>query len=590
MPDLEQTNQSLPESENAVAETTEAECPSASAAAADTPPALPPPADEPSLESEPAAAPPPTAPRPARRPLFRRTKRLARHAVLPLFLFFALVVVYNLNGRFLAGSDVYSTRFMPVNLALRGTYYLDPAQPYNMGMIVTDPRSPSFGRMVSVYPTYTPTLLLPIYIPIYRWLKIPPEHYLTFYLDKWIASCFAAASAMLLFCLLRRLHGGHAAMALLVTLGIALGTSLWSIASQGSWSHGPSVFYQLFAVWTLERALRPGGPRRVWFWAALGGWALASALVTRLTDLFFVLPCFALACWMLRRRHSAVAGLLLGAAPVALWFGAHNFLYFGSPLATGYRYNAAQMFIPHLIHPENFFAGFFGLLFSPSLGMFTMGPVTLFALPGLISVWFPRRRKLRVLGSGARLEKRHAVPFLARVIRLGAVATLLQIIFYSCYYEWWSYWYCYRYLIDVLPFIGLGIGWFLRPRARWRPLRWPLFVPALVFSFLIQLYGAFFWGFTSYYTQPGISQRLYLNLDPEKPHAGILSRPSPHFSLSGKRQIILAEMSFFRWEWSSWQGFAKPFASWEKMHKDLCETRLVKFKPTVPIILYYGSP
>lgn len=544
-------------------------------------------------ETEPVAPELPEAPARPRRGRFRAfcrgVGRFVRHTVPPLFIFAVLVVSYNLNGRFMAGSDVYSTRFMPVNLALRGSYYLDPAQPYNMGMMVTEPESPSFGKMISVYPTYTPTLLLPIYIPIYRWLKVPPEHYLTFYLDKWISSCFAAGTAMLLFCLLRRLHGGRVGLAMLVTFGIALGTSLWSIASQGSWSHGPSAFYLIFAVWTLERAERLDGRWRKGMWATLGGWALASALVTRPTDCFFVLPCFGLARWVLRGCRPAALGLLAGAAPVALWFGLHNYLYFGTPFATGYRYNAAQMYIPHLIHFENFFAGFCGLLFSPSLGMFTTGPVTLFAIPGMISVWLARRRTLRVCGSGARIQKRHSVPFMQQLIRLGAVAIVLQVLFYACYLEWWSYWYCYRYMIDVLPFIGLCIGWFLRPRARWRPLRWPLFVPALVFSFLIQFYGTFFWGFSSYYTQPDISQRLYLDLNPAKTHEGIFNLPSCHFSLDGRKHIILAEMSFFRWDWSSWKGFTKPFATWDKMRRDLCEKRLVTFKPTVPIILYYGE-
>lgn len=514
-----------------------------------------------------------------------------RQALVALGLFLGLVLVYNANGRFIAGSDVYCTRFMPVNLALNGHEYFDPAKPYYLGTVVSDLASPSHGRMISPYPTYTPTLLLPLYLPLYRWLGVPPEHYLTFYLDKLLASLFVAGAALLTFSLVRRMHGGRNRMALLTTLAVALGTSLWAVASQGSWSHGPSAFYLILAVWALERAVRQQAahPRRVLGWAFWAGWAAASAFVTRQTDIFFTLPFFFFALWELRRSRWALAGLLAGVLPVAGWFVAHNLAYFGDMLTTGYKYNMAQQRIPRLMHPENFFAGFFGLLFSPSLGMFTMGPVTLFAIPGIVSLLKRRRRVLMVHGDGSRVVHVERSCFMQRLLRLCIVFIALHVLFYSCYLEWWGGWsYCYRYLIDIQPFLALCIGWHFRPQARWPHLRWPLFVPALALSVAVQFYGAFFWCGGNYFSQVK-TERLYLDLSPAKGHGGLFDKPSIHFSLAPQDHLILSELKFVRWDVGSWAGFWRPFTTPEKIERDLFQTRTVSFRPSPPIVLEHGQ-
>lgn len=534
-----------------------------------------------------------------------------RPATLPLLVFFALFIVYNLNGRFMGGSDVYSTRFMPVNLALRGTYYFDTprdsipgalaaaraanssevdAPPWALGTVVHDPKSPSDGRMISVYPTYTPTLLLPLYIPIYRWLKVPAEHYLTFYLDKWIASAFAAAVGMFTFALLRRLHGGRVGFALLVTAGMSLGTSLWAIASQGSWAHGPSAFYMIFGAWALERGIRRQAHPRGWVWAACAGWAMASAFATRQTDIFFVLPFFCLAVYELRRARRSLVALLSGITPVALWFCIHNYVYFGNPLTTSYHYNLAQLYIPNIMSLQNFPQGFLGLLVSPSMGVFVTAPVTLFALPGMIAAWRPSTWRASGIGADLPEGEMPTLPYLKRLVQLGTLVIVGHTLFYSCYKEWWSFWYCHRYMIDIMPFIALCIAWFFRPRARWLPLRWPLFIPALILGFMVQFYGAFFWGFVSYYNQKTISQELKLAVCLKKEELRLFDKPSCHFSLDPKQHIILSELMLFNQTWlSSWSEFKKPFISWDKMHKDLFVTRQVSFKPWPPIIFSYGQ-
>lgn len=511
---------------------------------------------------------------------------------LPLVLFCFLWLCYNANGRIYAGSDVYSSRFMPVNLAVRGSYYFDASKPYHLGTVVEDPASPSYQKMISVYHTYTPTLLLPVYIVFYRWLGVPEDHFLTFYLDKWFAAAFSSGAVTITFLLLRRLHGGRVGLALLIAVAMGLGTSVWSMASQGSWSHGPSIFYLSVATWAMERALRRQRDGEfpadnAW----LAGWALASALVTRPSNFLFLIPAGVLLVWQWRRRWGLLVWAAIGGLPVGVWFATQNWIMFGSPFTHNFGFNLGVLRIPHLLHIENFPAAFVGLLFSPSMGMFTMGPVTLFALPGLVSVWRDPRVVLARGDDGTRLEARLAPTPLQLMVRLGAVFCVAHVLFYSCFLQWWGGWsYCYRYLIEITPFLALATGWFLRPGARWLNLRWPLMIPALVFSFYVQAYGAFFWGGTAYFGKIGQDPRLFLDLRPDKGHAGLFNYPSAHYSWAPADHIILSERPGYRWSWDTWDSFIAPFATPQKVYRDLFVTQRVEFKWGPPIILTIGQP
>lgn len=505
---------------------------------------------------------------------------------LPWILLIGLFVTYNLNGRFIGGSDVFSTRFMPIILAKTGSYYFDESGVgrWNLGTMVQDPASPSNGKYISVYPTYMPTLLSPLYYIFYgkMGLDLPIEHFLAFYLDKWISSFIAALTGVLVFSLVRRMHGGRNAMAMLVTLGMSLGTSLWAISSQGSWAMGPSAFFLILAVWSLERAVRHRDHPQVFRWAWLAGFAIASAFAMRLSNMIFVLPFFLFGLWELRRQPKAMLLLFLGVFPVAAWFCIHNYLYFGSPLKTGYNYNLTQLRVPNLMHIENFFAGFIGLLFSPSLGMFMTGPVTLFAFPGLLGALFVGKRLLERRGDGTLVFARRSRNFMQRILLLIAPFVVFHILFYSCYLEWWGGWsYCYRYLIDIQPFLFLGVGWFFRPKTRFRMFRWPMFIPALALSLLVQSYGAFIWGGRLMKLNP--MPRFYLNLDPNKGHKGPFNEPFWFYSFKREDHLMLGELS----QIPPMHTFIDAFGSPKEIKKDLFETQ--RWGPERGhIIIYYG--
>ena len=178
---------------------------------------------------------------------------------------------------------------------------------------------------------------------------------------------YSAGTVVVFFFLCRRLAPTAAWPA---TVLLALGTSLWSVASQALWMHGPATFW----VCCRHGLLAPEAGRRG------GGRGLAAGRRARAGDphpafdrlvrsgLRGLLPVAA----PLREA----AGLLAGAvAPVGLYC-LHNYLYFGNAVAGGYIDDNWGQATP-------LWLGLPGLLVAPSRGLFAYSPALLIAVVGL---------------------------------------------------------------------------------------------------------------------------------------------------------------------------------------------------------------
>jgi len=122
-----------------------------------------------------------------------------------------------------------------------------------------------------------------------------------------------------------------------------------------------------------------------------------------------------------------VAPILLALAGLALY----NWARFGSPLDTGYHFEAGEGFTRPIL------TGLFGLFLSPYRGLFWYAPVLLLAVPG----WWLLRRQ---------------TPLLAWVT-LAVVA--LQSLIYAGWWSWhggivWGT----RFLVPVLPFMAFWLS------------------------------------------------------------------------------------------------------------------------------------
>ncbi|MBI1784206.1 hypothetical protein HYR69_03600 [Candidatus Sumerlaeota bacterium] len=244
-----------------------------------------------------------------------------------------------------------------------------------------------------------------------------------------------------------------------------------------------------------------------------------------------------------------------------------------------------QQRVPHNLHIENFPAGFIGLMFSPSLGMLTMGPVTIFSFLGMVSALRPGWIPIEHRSDGSIIMRRPARDYFKRVMFLIVPFTWLHICVYSSYLEWWGGWsYCYRYLIDIQPFLALCTGWFFRPGVRWLKFRWPLYLPALLLGMAVQCYGAFFWNGAN--MKLSGMPRFYLNLDPARGYDAPFNHPWFFYSFKKQDHLILGELNG---QFPSWETIKGSFATPGRIYQDLFVIKKWDDRTRGLIIIYYAT-
>src|SRR5262249_53871627 len=131
------------------------------------------------------------------------------------------------------------------------------------------------GRYLSSYPLLPGLLAVPVYaVPVM--LLGGDSWVLVNVLAKLTASLIAALSVALVYLAAARL--GPDAVAVVVALVYALGTSVWSVASQGLWGHGPAALFLAASLVCILYA-----EERPWLLDAAGlatGLMLASRFIT----------------------------------------------------------------------------------------------------------------------------------------------------------------------------------------------------------------------------------------------------------------------------------------------------------------------
>jgi hypothetical protein len=257
-------------------------------------------------------------------------------------------------------------------------------------------------------------------------------------------------------------------VALPATLAAALGSSLWTVASQSLWQHGPAALALILAV----RLLIPHPAFRLrLLWA---GGAAAALVAFRVTDVVFA---GAALLYVARHQRRGLAWFL---PPLILIGGAllaYNVWFFGH--ITG---GQAQLELTHtVVHKRSgswsgdLGAGMAGTLFSPSRGLFVFSPWIALALVFVPAV----AGKLRPWPQ----------------IRYLLWALVPYLILLSKYVAWWGG-HCFgpRFWTDAVPLfailLALGLDW---AGAHSRAALFA-FAVAIVFSVAVQTLGA--WRYT----------------------------------------------------------------------------------------------
>jgi hypothetical protein len=280
-------------------------------------------------------------------------------------------------------------------------------------------------RVCSVFPPGTELMALPFFAPFVLGGVGPDQLAAILGIGKVVAALEEGLAAALLVAALTPLAGARASLVLGVLYLLATGVRTTS--AQALWQHGAVHLLEIAALALLLPAFRgiAVSRRRVF----LAGLCLGFAIVTRQTSALFGLGVFAA---FLAARHdwrTLAAGAVVGALPLPLY----DLAAFGNAFEQGYGVKAFAT--PPL-------EGLYGVLLSPSRGLFVYSPFLVFALPPLVRAWRSRGQ-------------------LAPLLRALGIATLALVVAYALYAEWWGgRVYGARFLTDALPalFLALAVG------------------------------------------------------------------------------------------------------------------------------------
>ncbi len=266
------------------------------------------------------------------------------------------------------------------------------------------------------------------------------------HLSLLLSAIVTAATGSLLLIWLAEL-GISRPVAALTALIYGLGTIAW-VYARFLWEHSLMAFLFLLAAWALWRAIHRPNTSRRWVWVLLSSLAATLSLTMRFEAamavalfgaytvlyaaplpprLFSMQDAVTFLTEKTRWLWAALYGLL--PAMTLLWLLYFNAVRFGSAGETGY--NREILF-------QRPWEGAFGLLFSPSTGMFIYMPVMMLLLAGLRPAW-----------------RRLPHPY----FWLLAALTLFYWIFYGAWFSWGSTWvWGPRFMLHTLPLLMLPVA------------------------------------------------------------------------------------------------------------------------------------
>lgn len=273
-------------------------------------------------------------------------------------------------------------------------------------------------HVCSIFPPGIALLAFPFFLPFVLAGADPLNLGLLLRVGHVAAATIEVFAALLLWSVMRRFASER--WSLLLVLLYFLATSVRTVASQALWQHAGVHLGVAFALWLVFVA-RPAS----WWRELAAGFALGLGTVMRQTTAMLVpfLPA-----GRVRATLYALAGAAIGVIPLLVY----NWVAFGNPLEQGYGtkpFDASPL------------VGLYGLLLSPSRGLFVYEPYILFAFVTIVLLK-PDRDFLE--------QRLLSLPY----------AWAATAILYGTYAEWWGgRVFGPRFLDDLAPALFVLLAW-----------------------------------------------------------------------------------------------------------------------------------
>ncbi|HEY7624188.1 MAG TPA: hypothetical protein VIA63_04105 [Candidatus Limnocylindria bacterium] len=273
-------------------------------------------------------------------------------------------------------------------------------------------------HVCSVFPPGMGLLALPFFAPFVVAGFKPLDLGLLVHGGHVVAALVEVLATLLLWSVVRRFASARWSIVLVVLYFLA--TSVRTVASQALWQHAGVHLGVASALWLVLREEPIGLGREL-----LAGVAVGLGAVVRQTT---ALVSIGLNGLRPMRLLVGLIGLAIGLAPLL----AYDYVAFGSPLEQGYGTKPFDTPVQ---------TGLYGLLLSPSRGLFVYCPYLVFAFLALIRAWrWPGEVAVRLRGL--------------------FVVWLATLVLYSTYAEWWGgRVFGARFLDDLAPILFAAIAW-----------------------------------------------------------------------------------------------------------------------------------
>lgn len=273
-------------------------------------------------------------------------------------------------------------------------------------------------HVCSVFPPGMGMLALPFFAPFVLAGWDPLDLGLLVHGGHVVAAIVEILATLVLWSVLRRFASARWSLTLVLLYFLA--TSVRTVASQALWQHSGVHLAVVSALWLVLREEAVPLSRDL-----AAGVVLGLGAVVRQTT---ALAALGLHGFRPSRLLAMILGAAIGVAPLL----AYNDLAFGSPLEQGYGVKTFATPIQ---------TGLYGLLGSPSRGLFVYTPYLLFALLALFRAW---RWPGEVAGR----------------LRGFSLAWVAALVLYATYSEWWGgRVFGSRFLDDFAPVLFAAMAW-----------------------------------------------------------------------------------------------------------------------------------